>query len=299
MTKNVTVFDSEGTIIGKTYPKRAEGLVKNGRARYVDGADSAIILSRSPDIKTSEEDETMSTYSSDELRARIEALVHEAREKLDAVCKTASDAIDELVTKIDDGEDVTVEVNGDGDTILHLDNENGGEDESENADAGQPSEPKERGRFIRISDEDMEKLRARMAGLRESFCHVTEEAKNAAVRAGTEIGKYAETVKAKVSEKLAEREAEAASKASEDAPGTEAYYLRRIEEIGRDDSHFASMENTVKEFVRNASSEDDGMSDTVEALASVAREHEYTNRKLLEFYISRLEALKQNGNQQQ
>ena len=36
MNKNVTVVDEQGNEYGATYPKRAKGLVKNGRARFVD-----------------------------------------------------------------------------------------------------------------------------------------------------------------------------------------------------------------------------------------------------------------------
>ena len=36
MEKNVTVVDEQGNQHGATYPKRAKGLVKNGRARFVD-----------------------------------------------------------------------------------------------------------------------------------------------------------------------------------------------------------------------------------------------------------------------
>ena len=36
MTKNVIVVDEQGKEYGATYPKRAKGLVKNGRARFVD-----------------------------------------------------------------------------------------------------------------------------------------------------------------------------------------------------------------------------------------------------------------------
>lgn len=36
MTKNVIVTDENGTYVGTTYPKRARGLVKNGRAIFVD-----------------------------------------------------------------------------------------------------------------------------------------------------------------------------------------------------------------------------------------------------------------------
>lgn len=34
--KNVTVVDEQGRIIGKTFEKRAKGLIKKGRARYID-----------------------------------------------------------------------------------------------------------------------------------------------------------------------------------------------------------------------------------------------------------------------
>ena len=34
MEKNVIVTDAKGIVIGATYPKRAAGLVKHGRAEY-------------------------------------------------------------------------------------------------------------------------------------------------------------------------------------------------------------------------------------------------------------------------
>ena len=34
--KNIIVTDEQGNILEATYPKRAKGLVKNGRARYID-----------------------------------------------------------------------------------------------------------------------------------------------------------------------------------------------------------------------------------------------------------------------
>lgn len=37
MKKNVTILDMLGNIIGTTYPKRAKGLIKSGRACIVDG----------------------------------------------------------------------------------------------------------------------------------------------------------------------------------------------------------------------------------------------------------------------
>lgn len=36
ITKNVLVVDEQGNKIGATYPKRAKGLIKNGRARFID-----------------------------------------------------------------------------------------------------------------------------------------------------------------------------------------------------------------------------------------------------------------------
>ncbi len=36
MTKNVIVVDEQGNECGATYPKRAKGLVKKGRARFID-----------------------------------------------------------------------------------------------------------------------------------------------------------------------------------------------------------------------------------------------------------------------
>ncbi len=48
MTKNVIVIDERGNEYEATYPKRAKGLVKNGRARFVD--ENTICLACPPDI---------------------------------------------------------------------------------------------------------------------------------------------------------------------------------------------------------------------------------------------------------
>lgn len=42
MAKNITVIDENGNIVGSTYPKRAEGLVRKGRARRI--GDTAVVL---------------------------------------------------------------------------------------------------------------------------------------------------------------------------------------------------------------------------------------------------------------
>lgn len=56
MEKNVNVIDEDGNSYEATYPKRAKGLVKNGRARFVD--ETTICLVCPPDINL--EDEKMS-----------------------------------------------------------------------------------------------------------------------------------------------------------------------------------------------------------------------------------------------
>ena len=54
--KNVEVVDEAGNVYEPTWPKRAKGLVKNGRARFVD--ENKICLACPPDMKT--EDKQMS-----------------------------------------------------------------------------------------------------------------------------------------------------------------------------------------------------------------------------------------------
>ena len=56
MEKNIIVVDEQGNQYEATYPKRAKGLVKNGRARFVD--DHTICLACPPDVDL--EDKIMS-----------------------------------------------------------------------------------------------------------------------------------------------------------------------------------------------------------------------------------------------
>ena len=52
MDKNIEVVDEAGNLYESTWPKRAKGLVKHGRARFV--AENRICLTCPPDIKTEE-----------------------------------------------------------------------------------------------------------------------------------------------------------------------------------------------------------------------------------------------------
>ena len=71
MTKNIAVIDEQGNRYEATYLKRAKGLVKSGRARFVD--EKTICLARPP---YKSEDKTMSenmgsiNYSSEDLNAK-------------------------------------------------------------------------------------------------------------------------------------------------------------------------------------------------------------------------------------
>lgn len=52
MNKCITVVDSTGKTYEPTYPKRAKGLVKHGRARFVN--ENTLCLTCPPDMKTAE-----------------------------------------------------------------------------------------------------------------------------------------------------------------------------------------------------------------------------------------------------
>lgn len=63
MEKNVRVVDAAGIEYEATYPKRAKGLVKNGRARFLD--EHTICLACPPD-QMNLEDKTMSEHNAPE-----------------------------------------------------------------------------------------------------------------------------------------------------------------------------------------------------------------------------------------
>lgn len=69
ITKNIFVVDEQGNEYEATYPKRARGLVKNGRARFL--SENKICLACPPDIiledkeMTDHTDNTDNTYSNE------------------------------------------------------------------------------------------------------------------------------------------------------------------------------------------------------------------------------------------
>ena len=70
MIKNIAVIDEQGNKYEATYPKRAKGLVKSGRARFVD--EWTICLARPPvksEDKTMSENMVSKNYGSEDLNA--------------------------------------------------------------------------------------------------------------------------------------------------------------------------------------------------------------------------------------
>ena len=59
MPKNISVIDMQGNVYEATYPKRAKGLVKTGRARFV--SENTICLACPPDIYLEENKMTNNT----------------------------------------------------------------------------------------------------------------------------------------------------------------------------------------------------------------------------------------------
>ena len=60
MIKNIIVTDENGNVIGTTYPKRAAGLVKNGRAEYVSDCEIRLISAHAPTAEIKTEEQQMS-----------------------------------------------------------------------------------------------------------------------------------------------------------------------------------------------------------------------------------------------
>lgn len=50
ITKNIIVTDAQGNQIGTTYPKRAKGLVKNGRAEYANDCEIRLLITHAPAV---------------------------------------------------------------------------------------------------------------------------------------------------------------------------------------------------------------------------------------------------------
>ena len=100
MEKNIIVVDEQGNEIGATYPKRAKGLVKKGRARFTD--ENKICLACPPDKYT--EDIKMKNEIT---KSRILDMVHELQQSLGSMDKTLF-----YFSGVDDSQNSAVNDNG-------------------------------------------------------------------------------------------------------------------------------------------------------------------------------------------
>ena len=67
--KNIIVSDINGRRIGATYPKRAKGLVKNGRAEFISDQEIRLLITQLPAVPIDTEDEKMSKVIQFDARA--------------------------------------------------------------------------------------------------------------------------------------------------------------------------------------------------------------------------------------
>ncbi len=91
MTKNIAVIDEQGNRYEATYPRRAKGLVKNGRARFVD--EHTICLA-CPPYKS--EDEKMSELNLESENLNAEELRSENLNKAEKIQESAAACLDSL-----------------------------------------------------------------------------------------------------------------------------------------------------------------------------------------------------------
>ena len=105
--KNVIVVDEQGNEYEATYPKRAKGLVKNGRARFVD--ENKICLACPPDTILEESkmtENTVTAVQENETISKIEIWeqIKKAQDKLSdlSMCMDKIFALNDLRTEEED-----------------------------------------------------------------------------------------------------------------------------------------------------------------------------------------------------
>ena len=90
--KNIIVVDEQGNKYEATYPKRAKGLVKNGRARFID--ETTICLACPPNIEL--EDKTMSENKTNKQTASVPTVEIPANDDRPLTAREIFDKIAEL-----------------------------------------------------------------------------------------------------------------------------------------------------------------------------------------------------------
>jgi len=86
--KNIRVVDEQGNELEATYPKRAKGLVKNGRARFID--ENTICLACPPDNleeKMDKQNIENATYSIEYALGQLEQIRIESKAFNEKICE--------------------------------------------------------------------------------------------------------------------------------------------------------------------------------------------------------------------
>jgi len=112
MTKNemIRVFDADGNEIGQTYPKRVQGLIKKGRARFTDDSETAIVLTdmtnenteACPPIQSSEDIKMFEDTNTAEV---LETITHAEETVTGEIPETMPEELRRLYDKLDDIDD--------------------------------------------------------------------------------------------------------------------------------------------------------------------------------------------------
>ncbi|NLM56586.1 MAG: hypothetical protein GX192_03945, partial [Clostridiales bacterium] len=311
MEKNVTVVDEQGNIIGTTYPKRAKGLVKKGRARYV--GDNAICLVHvcPPDEILQEDSITMfdndnninnnnSSSDNDNNKDNISIFINRAKEaaktvgeELSAFLKNEDNALDRALDslretianlkadsksykveiKIDDKDQADEEKSEDNSTDA---TESDTEQREHKADASDDESK-------HISAENMERAREAYERAKEMMTAAAATMGKAAVKIGKTVGDAATYTVGKIKTAMEDKS---------DASVSVEYILQQMEKISSQNALIREM--FEKFFSANQPQSDAGavaFSNAADAFAKAITARENTNAKLLEMYSRMLDSL--------
>ena len=113
MTKNemIRVFDADGNEIGQTYPKRVQGLIKKGRARFTDDSETAIVLTDTtnenteacPPVNNQSEDYKM--FEDTNTAEVLETITPAEETVIEETTETMPEELRRLYDKLDDIDD--------------------------------------------------------------------------------------------------------------------------------------------------------------------------------------------------
>ena len=112
MTKNemIRVFDADGNEIGQTYPKRVQGLIKKGRARFTDDSETAIVLTDTTNENTeacppTDKSEDIKMFEDTNTAEVLETITPAEEPVTGEIPETMTEELRRLYDKLDDIDD--------------------------------------------------------------------------------------------------------------------------------------------------------------------------------------------------